>query len=578
MRGAVINQAQTGLGPLSGWAIALQLSSVVIAVPALAQQKPPPVDLQQIEKKIDSEESERRHLEQPVPRPPALAPAPSQGSSLPVFQLHSVKIEGAEALAQDQLRPAYEHLLGQKVSQRDLESIAAAITDAYRRSGFHLSRAIIPPQEVSGGHLRVKVVEGSITEIKVEGDEEDRYGISRNLRGLLAERPSTLASVERKLVIANETPGLTVLDTGIEEIGEATGAFRLTLKVKTWRVYGTLGLDNFGSQGTGPLQAYSSTYLNSTFLSGDALAIILSTVPDATRELRAARLTYDTPLGNDGIKIGAGVAHSEVWRNDGRHATETRTINDTYQVRGSVSPLQTRAAALTVFGSLNFTDEDEQDLSKPLYHDRIRFARIGIDVRAEDAFGGSNYATAAIRQGLNAWDATQADDSFSSRTGAPSNFAAFDFTHVRYQKLMGPVSIKTAVNGQLASAPMMSSQLFYLGGAAFGPGYYSGDNGISGLFELRYDQSVQIAWIDSLQFYGFLDGGQTWNRGEKRESLASAGIGMRMRLFKDIYASVAYAVPIAQSSKLDEFSSSRILFSLSTSFKLCPDRGQVFCL
>jgi hemolysin activation/secretion protein len=253
----------------------------------------------------------------------------------------------------------------------------------------------------------VRVIEGSIAEIKIQGDEADRYGLYPILQGLLRERPSRLASVERKLLIANDTPGLRITDTGIEELGKTSGRFRLTLKVKTWRIYTTLGLDNSGSKAVGPLQGYSSTYFNSIFVGGDALGLNLSTVPDSTRDLRAARLTYDTPLGTDGIKIGASASYSEVWPNDVRRDTDTRTINESYQLRGSFAPLQTRAATISLFATLNVTNEEERNSFGLSYSDRVRFVRVGIDGRVDDPLGGSNYATLVFRQGLDIWGATK---------------------------------------------------------------------------------------------------------------------------------------------------------------------------
>jgi hemolysin activation/secretion protein len=123
----------------------------------------------------------------------------------------------------------------------------------------------------------------------------------------------------------------------------------------------------------------------------------------------------------------------------------------------------------------------------------------------------------------------------------------------------------------------MSSQLFYLGGAAFGPGYYSGDDGLAGLVEIRFDQTVSSSWLKAYQIYGFLDGGEVWNSGQEGQHLASAGIGVRVRLFDEVYAGLAYAVPVARSSETDEFRSSRLIFSLSSSLKVCPDRTHLSC-
>lgn len=551
---------------------------IMLARPAVGQQaRAPGIDPQQTEKQIDAVEIERRRLLRPLPRTPTVAQPRLQSKAIALFQLNSVSVTGSVAIPSDAMEAVYAPYIGRTVSQTDMEIIASGIGDLYRDAGFHLSRAVIPPQDVKRGHLRIQVIEGSIAEIQLEGEGSEKYGVRETLSSLVEEHPSRLSSLERKLSVVNDIPGLRVVDTTLEEIGETTGHFRLTVRVQTWRVYTTLGLNNSGSHAVGPLQAYSSTFFNSYLIRGDTLGINLSTVPDATRDLRNGRLSYSLPIGNDGFRLGASGSYNEVWPADDRRQIDTRTINQTYELRGSFSPIQTRQHTLTFTGSFGFTDEIQKDSTWTDYNDHIRVARVAADYRIQDALNGSNYLTLGLRHGVNAFGATQFDDPLGSRTGASPNFSVFEFAYTRYQKLSNAFSIKVSVSGQLASEPLFSSQAFYLGGAAFGPGYYSGDNGVAGLLEVRFDQAVQNRWINGYQLYSFVDGGQVWNRNEEKQSLASIGVGLRVNFVDEWYASIAYAVPVSVSSKTEEYRSSRILFSLSSSFKFCPDRAQMRC-
>ena len=111
--------------------------------------------------------------------------------------------------------------------------VAAAVSDVYRAAGFHLSRAIVPPQDIQGGQLRIQVIEGSITELALKGDGAEQFGVRPMLDAVLAERPSRLATLERQLLLINGRPGVQIEDTAIEEIGPASGNFRLILSLKT---------------------------------------------------------------------------------------------------------------------------------------------------------------------------------------------------------------------------------------------------------------------------------------------------------------------------------------------------------
>ncbi|HEY5504804.1 MAG TPA: ShlB/FhaC/HecB family hemolysin secretion/activation protein, partial [Sedimentisphaerales bacterium] len=295
------------------------------------------------------------------------------------------------------------------------------------------------------------------------------------------------------------------------------------------------------------------------------------------QELRFGRLSYDVPVGTDGIRIGTTASYSEVWPDDARRLIDTRTVNQTYELRGSIAPIETRQTSLTLTAAFGFTDEFEKDTFGTTYNDHIRTVRLLANYRLQDQLDGSNYFSVGLRQGVSALGATQSGDPFSSRDGASPNFSVLDFSYIRYQKLSDAWSIKTSVSGQLGSGPLYSSQAFYLGGAAFGPGYYSGDDGIAGLAELRFDKSVESAFIKSYQLYGFVDGGQVWNRDEPKQSLSSIGVGVRLRLIDELHAGIAIAAPLTYTSRMDEFRQSRILFSLSNTFKFCPDRAQMRC-
>ena len=106
-----------------------------------------------------------------------------------------------------------------------LAEIAARVSDLYRDAGYHLSRAIVPPQELKNGRIRLKVIEGRITELALKGDGAEQFGLRPLLEPVLADDPSRLATLERQLLLINGRAGVRIADTTLEEIGEAKGIF-----------------------------------------------------------------------------------------------------------------------------------------------------------------------------------------------------------------------------------------------------------------------------------------------------------------------------------------------------------------
>ena len=503
----------------------------------------------------------------------------------PLFVLRGISLTGASAISRDATLRAYQPYLGKKVSQADLAAIATAVSDLYRAAGFHLSRAIVPPQDIRDGRVRLKVIEGSITEVALKGDGVEQFGIRPLLDSVLAECPSRLATLERQLLLINTWPGVRIADTSLEEIGAATGRFRLVVDVRTWRIYTWFGLDNLGSSSVGPLQTYATAAFNSYLRPGDTLALNLATTPGDPRELAFGRLSYDVPVGTDGMRVGGSALYSEVRPGDNRRLFNDSTRTESFEMHGSIVPLQSQKSTLTLTAAVGVSKVSESDMFGPIYNDHINTVSLTSDYRLRDNFGGNNYFTLTWRQGLDIFGATQRDDDFSSRYNASPKFSVLDFWFTRYQTLSDAWSVKVAAAGQIASGPLFISQQFYLGGAAFGRGYgsaeISGDNGIAGLLELRFDQRMNFRYLTGYQAYGFLDAGAAWNDGYRYTdglALTSAGAGVRFFLGADLQADIGVAFPLSYRAPDNSSRSARLLFSLSSAFKLCPQRMKNNCL
>jgi len=135
-----------------------------------------------------------------------------------------------------------------------------------------------------------------------------------------------------------------------------------------------------------------------------------------------------------------------------------------------------------------------------------------------------------------------------------------------------------AGTAQIASGPMLLSQQYFLGAAAFGPGYYTNDNGIGGTLELRWDQDTNWALLKGYQLYGFTDGGQVWSsHGGNYAALASVGAGARFFINEQLQAGVAVAFPVYNQFDNGDLRDYRILFSVLNAFKMCPSRPDLLC-
>ncbi|MCE4226668.1 ShlB/FhaC/HecB family hemolysin secretion/activation protein [Methylobacterium sp. C25] len=479
-------------------------------------------------------------------------------------------------LAAADLAGTYAPFIGQDVSETDLTTITASISAAYRGAGYHLTRAIVPVQDLAGGRLRIQIVEGTIEDIVIIGDDADRFGLHRLLAPLVAERPARRSTLERQLLLANDRPGIRVTDTTLDEIVPASGRFRLKVSVQSWTVYGAVGLDNLGSAAVGPWQGSATAALNSLLVPGDSLVFSGSSSLGSWRELSFGSLAYDAPIGTDSFRIGAAATRSDIRPGDARRWLGTRSEADTYEVRAWYAPLVSQSQTLWLGGALGISNIEERTYAGRSYEDHLGLLSLSADYKLHISESSWTYLFGTFRQGLGATDGRSSGTDLS-RSGASTRFSLFNVSAAHYQNLTDAWSVKLAAGGQIASGPLLITQQYYLGGYSFGRGFeagwISGDNAIAGSAELRYDIPLGMQYLNALQLYGFAEGGATetyLNSKSLVQKIASIGAGVRFFVTNDLLAGVAIAKPIADTATYRRSDGIAVLFSLTNTFHLCP--------
>jgi hemolysin activation/secretion protein len=542
----------------------------------------PQPDINRPEKRFDTLEAEQRRAKSSaVPLPQVAHPA-TGADTTPLFRLAGVTVDGATLLRRDAIAATWQPFIGKTVSQADLVTIAGKISELYRTAGFHLSRAIVPPQDIAGRRIRIRVIEGRITDIVVNGERAARFGVQKVLAPIAAEQPSRRTTMERALLLANDIPGVRIADSAIEEIGTGSGRFRLTVTAQTWTNYTTLSLDNRGTLATGPLEAYLASSFNSGLIAGDTAGINVSTVPNMAQELAFGRLFYNAPIGTDGARINASVSYGLQKPGDIRSVIDTRDRSAAFDLRGSIVPLRTRDASLWLTGGFGVTESYEDDIIGPDYRDHIRAVYLTADYQLHDRLNGWNYLTMTARQGLPILGANTPEGPLNSRFDGSGTFSKLAAYYTRYQPLSDAWSVKLAFAGQIVSNPLLAAEEFYLG-AAFGRGYwgaeFSGDNGVGGSIELRYDQALKYDFLKGYQLYGYVDDTVAWNfhSDGARLSLALVGAGVRFYLPYDLQLGAEAAYPIDYRVPFELPREARGFFYVTKTFRLCPGSLQMFC-
>ncbi len=197
------------------------LGSVVVH----AANLPGTVQPGQIEQQFQPEPKMRADRPGRIVVPEEDQPVPSNAKDIR-FQLTRLIIEGATVYSEKDLLPTYQSRLNVEVSLADIYQIASTMTAKYRNDGYILSQVVVPAQSVEGGQVRLKVIEGYIASVSIEGVDGDRRKLVQRYADKIKQcRPLKNDVLERYLLLINDLPGAFARAT-IKPSPERTGSLR----------------------------------------------------------------------------------------------------------------------------------------------------------------------------------------------------------------------------------------------------------------------------------------------------------------------------------------------------------------
>jgi hemolysin activation/secretion protein len=477
------------------------------------------------------------------------------------FPLRDIRITGATVVPPDELRTLYENLIGQEVGLSDVVGIAEEIEAKYRERGYILTRAFVPPQRVGDGIFQINVVEGFIKEVSVEGGPpEIRKLIEAYLRPVLNSRPLRTEVMERALLLANDLPGVTASGV-LRPAADEPGASDLVVSVAQKAYSAALSIDNRSSPFTGPWTVTGDGAYNAMDYGPHQLVGSINFTPGSLERV-VPQLRYIRPIGEDGLTVSFGGTGS--YGTPGGALTDLQLVTNSYAIGPRVSyPLmRTRANSIIFDGGLTIQDARVrtrlpafQDKEAPVdSHDIWRVADISATYINNGFLSGISSATLGVAQGLAVFGASRPSASDPSRTDEARSRAdgSPDFTKVtmalrRTQLIEGPWTAFGSMIGQYSTKGLFAGEEIAFGGNQIGRGYdpgaITGDAGVGGSAELRYDEKFEEYYVENAQFYVFYDVATVTNRSPSQltHSINSTGFGVRLSLPDDIAVNLEFA-------------------------------------
>ena len=429
--------------------------------------------------------------------------------------LNGVVIEGSTVYADEELAHLYEESLGTQIPLAEVFRIAERITAKYGNDGYILSRAIVPPQTISDGRVRIRVIEGFINEVRIEGE----YGESQLLAAYAAKirnsRPLHAEDMERYLLLLDDLPGI-ASEAVLSPAKDVPGASDLLITVSGKAVDGYARIDNRGTKFNGPGQLWFGANYNSLDGNHHRTSVKLVAAGKGAKELRNLEIDHERQLGTEGRKL-----HLQFLQTDSEPGHSLRDLNIVSKSRmiriGYSDPrIRSRSRNLSLHADLVVRDSETTIFDNPLSRDRVRFLSFGALYDSADRFGGINQIGVNLDQGLGFLGASREGTTRLSREHARFDFTKARLTASRLQRLSGRFSLLASFVSQFSLSKLPASEEFGVGGERCGRAYdaseITGDHGACLLVEMRYGQSLDADSSRGYQLYGFFDIGGVWRK------------------------------------------------------------------
>ncbi|MFB4247349.1 ShlB/FhaC/HecB family hemolysin secretion/activation protein [Pseudomonas idahonensis] len=294
--------------PTLGMRLCRALSCLLLTVPlsmAIAAPLPAPTfnpgdqDLIRDRQNRLLEEQQRRLEElKDLPGKSAAPVAPSAPSDSRCFPIQDIQLKGADSLSASERESLLKPYIGQCLGVAQLNELLKVITNRYIEKGLVTSRAYLPQQDLSSGHLQVLVVEGKLEGLKAaEGSKLTARELNMAFPGSSGELLN-LRQIEQMVDQLNRLPS----NQAQMELapGQAVGGSEVLVKnnpQKPWRV--GLSRSNEGQKSTGEQQWGSSFEWDSPLGLADQLVLRggHDAVSDHQKTSRNAMLYYNLPFG-----------------------------------------------------------------------------------------------------------------------------------------------------------------------------------------------------------------------------------------------------------------------------------------
>ena len=181
-------------------------------------------------------------LESPANIPQS--PEPIPGKVPESIVVDRFEFEGNTAISSAELAVATKDFIGRRLTFAELFQARAAVTELYIKRGYITSGALIPPQKLQSGVVKIQVVEGGLESINVVGTRRLNPNYVRSRLAIATEKPLNRDRLLEALQLLQLNPLIKNISAELAA-GTQPGLNLLEVQISEAKTFNTqIGLDN----------------------------------------------------------------------------------------------------------------------------------------------------------------------------------------------------------------------------------------------------------------------------------------------------------------------------------------------
>jgi hemolysin activation/secretion protein len=489
-------------------------------------------------------------------------------SEAPRTFVREFRFEGNTVFSATELAEVTRPFTNRELNTEDLEQARRAVSLHYVNHGFLNSGAVIPDQDPENGIIRLRILEGTLSEVELHGNRWLRDWYIKNHVRRWSRPPLNVTKLQEGLQLLRENPNVKQINAELKP-GVSPGESLLDLRVEDRQPFRFgIQIDNQRPPSVGEEQLWLlASDLNLTGHS-DPLDLrygLLNSDGDGYEFSGADNMeaAYRFPVGPFGTTLGLLASRRD-----------TRLVEETFATLDIES--QTTSYGVTLRQSIYQTANDEVALSLGFDHRKNRTWLLGERFslspgadRGEMAVSALRFSQEWVTRRLNQVLALRSTFNFgvdvldatdNGAVGQPNATFFHWLGQGQYARRLFDTQNEVVLRamGQWTSEPLLALEQFSVGGFETVRGYLENqlvrDRGFVSSVEFRLPLLYNKTGAGILHVAPFFDFGGAWNVHESPDptTIASTGLGLLFTPNKHASAQIYWGYRLRHIERPDD--------------------------